>query len=140
MNALGWQSWGDEGDLFRPHPTAVLNGLADADFNHFMEKVIAKRPGFVSELYAAYAWSGIDFVGRLESLAEDLIRALRMMGTPSDEAWIRSRRRLNESAAPAQPIARDEQLRAEVLKLEYPALVRFGYGDAADAKRAQPGC
>jgi hypothetical protein len=58
-------------------------------------------PGFVSELYRR--WVGppeapIDFVGRYESLADDLVHALRAAGQDFDEEVLRSFRPLNVSA------------------------------------------
>jgi hypothetical protein len=123
-----WKSWGDRNDpIYQSHPTTVLNGTKDADFNGFVRKVIAKRPGFVTELYGLYTQAGIGFIGKQENLVEDLIRVLRVLNVKYDEDQIRNRPPTNVSPRPKSPIVWDDELRREVERLEYAALIRYGY-------------
>ena len=48
------------------------------------------RPGFLSGLYASYA-DGSHFVGRQESMADDLVTVLQFLQTPFDERSLRRR-------------------------------------------------
>jgi len=77
-----WCAWGDEKDLFRWHPNAVLNGCGAPEFNQFVRNVVAKRPGYVSELYASYAQPQVDFVGKQENLRADLVAVLKRLNEP----------------------------------------------------------
>jgi hypothetical protein len=103
----------------------MIAGLGSPDFNEFVRNVARHRPGFVAELYGWYATPEIDFVGRQENLAADLVLALRRMGLDLDEERVRSRPA--ENASRCDPLQWDPGLREEIERLEYAALVRYGY-------------
>lgn len=127
MSGRGWNDWGVEGDKDNWHPNAILNGLGDDDFNAFVRKVVAKRPGYVTELYGWYTQPGISFIGKQERLTDDLIDVLKQLNVNFDEQRIREFRPINESQRPSTPVVWDEALKAEVERLEYAGLVRYGY-------------
>lgn len=117
--------WSRETDLLRWHPCAALRALGDEDFNQFMRNVVNKQAGFVTELYGRYAPHGTGFIGRQENLADDLITVLGSFNVKFDEGRIRDHRRVNVTKNSS--IAWDPGLRAEVERLEYAGLVRYGY-------------
>jgi hypothetical protein len=123
-----WRDWGARTSGFTrdQHPVAVLNGCGADDFNRFVEKAIARRPGYVGELYGWYARPETAFVGKQETLAEDLLAVLKQRGIAVDEAAVRGAVRENVSAG-AQGPQWDPDLKAEVRRLEYAAIKRFGY-------------
>lgn len=132
-----WRNWGEIGNKYDWHPNAILNGTGDNDFNTFIRNAIARRPGYVSELFFSFAKPGIDFVGRQEDLRDDLIRVLRQLNENFDEDHIRSRAALNLSKTPESEVQWDPKLRETVTRLELPALARFGY--LSDAERQSLG-
>ena len=119
-------NWAMETDLVAWHPCAALRELGDADFNQFVRNVIEVHPGFVTQLYGRYIDDSTTFVGKQEHLVDDLLRALSMLNVPCDESLIRSHKRVNVSPGRAE-INWDSELRAEVERLEYAGMVRFGY-------------
>lgn len=129
-----WMNWGDEANPYKWHPNAALNGTGDADFNRFVENVIAKRPGYVSEMFSWYTKPPVAMIGRQENLVHDLVRGLKEAGLEFDENLILNYPRVGVSPEPPKKIVWDSDLRDEVLRLEYPAIVRYGYatGDSAE--------
>lgn len=103
------------------------------EFEPFAWNVLKKFPGHVSDLYELYvgrADGTIDFVGRQESLAEDLVRALRAAGEKFDEARLRATPPVNEGASLRKWKERcvySDELRAAVAKAERRVMKRFGY-------------
>jgi hypothetical protein len=129
---LNWQHWGREKRPAYWHPNSALNGLDSDDFNEFMWKVMSKRPGYASELLMRFANPEVDFVGRTENLADDLVTILRKLEIPFDEAELRATTRTNESQAPNSRVVWDPDLRKLATQLELPALVHFGYVNISD--------
>ena len=63
------------------------------DFNAFIERVVTFLPGDLETQFARYigpASEPIDFIGRFESLVDDLVRGLREAGDVFDEPALRS--------------------------------------------------
>lgn len=131
---LNWKQWGTAGGKHDWHPNAILNGTGHAEFNPFLRNVIARRPGYASELFFSYTRPGIRFIGRQENLADDLIAVLRQLNENFDEDYIRSRPRQNESKTPKDEVRWDPSLRQLMMQLELPGLVHFGYLSDADRK------
>jgi hypothetical protein len=77
--------------------------LWDADFERFLENVAAAYPnGFLTELYQHYVGADntrMDFVGRQEHLADDLVEVLALAGRGVDEKALRALKPRNVSAA-----------------------------------------
>jgi hypothetical protein len=128
MCSRGWNAWGVDGrGRTRWHPNAALDGLGADDFNAFVRNVLRSRPGYVSEMYGWYATSEIDFVGRQERAADDLLEALRRMSLGFDEARVRARAPVNVSEGSGSRPQWDPAVRAEAVRAERAALERFGY-------------
>ena len=105
----------------------MLNGLGSPDFNTFMHNVNKKRPGYVTEMYGWYVRPGISFVGKMESLQEDLIKAFSLMKLDIDTTKIASFPKQNESLSHIPKPEWDPALKKQTLRLEYAGYVRFGY-------------
>lgn len=105
----------------------LLESCLCVEFAGFIRKVLRRFPeGHLSDRYESYVEppGTLDFVGRTENLAEDLVAALRRAGEEFDEAAIRSTPRLNATRLrPSYP----PDLREAVLRAERRAVVRFGY-------------
>ena len=127
----GWPYWGDLGNLNKWHPNAELNGLGNCDFNQFIERVLTRYPGYVTQLYARYTGLGcnISYIGKQESLNDDLSAILSKMGLVIDHNIIYEEEKTNVSNRHREAIQWDEYLKKEVLLCEYPTLKRFGYSN-----------
>jgi len=123
-----WRTWGTELNPDDWHPLSMLNGLGSDNFTGFMTNILKKRPGFVTELFGNYTKPNItDFVGHQENLGEDLIQVLTHLGLPHDPSVIRNMPPVNVSTETSLKIHWEPELRAEVERLEYAAMVRHGY-------------
>jgi hypothetical protein len=66
--------------------------LRSDDFSEFIRRVIERAPGHATRVFERFvgpANAQISFVGRYESLADDLVYALRLAGEPHDAAALR---------------------------------------------------
>lgn len=124
------QGWPMRGDASGPggllpfwNPTAELDRLGGDDFNVFVGNVLRQQPGFVTAMYRRYA-RGVHFVGRQETLVDDLISVLRKLGVSFNEARIRAHAPVNVSKP--LPVAWNPILEAEALRLEQGALAWYG--------------
>lgn len=116
------------------HPYNEFRPCYRENFNDMMREMTAQCPGYVSRLYASYATPRIDFVGKQESLADDLVRVLQQLNVDFDEGRLREKDRVNVS--PSRPIAWDPEVKALVERLDYAAFYRFGY--PTDTVEASP--
>lgn len=132
MCGRGWNEWAHRTRSGKRlwHPNAMLDGLGSDDFNEFIRGVAARRPGYVTEYLGWYTTPEMDFIGKQESLVDDLIRVLDVLNENYDEDRIRNWPRVNESRGPKGRPEWDPELRAEVERLEYAALVRYGYAES----------
>jgi hypothetical protein len=98
-------------------------------FNAFTRNVLDRYPGWCSRMFEDYVGSPdrpIEFIGRFERLADDLVAALRQAGIRFDEAKLRSTPPLNVTERPGSDMwSRDLQEMVAISERE--ALVRFGY-------------
>jgi len=79
-------------------------------------------------MYGLYAPPGeIKFVGRTESLVDDLLSVLQTVGADINEAAVRETGRVNTSPDRIDKPEWDDDLRAAVRRLEAPVFERFGY-------------
>jgi hypothetical protein len=93
-----------------------------------MEGVLANHPGYLSQMYGWYSPPGeIDFVGRTESLVDDLLDALTQAGIDVDEEAIRNSKKVNTSPQRVNRPDWDDDLRDAVRRLEAPVFERFEY-------------
>lgn len=127
MNKWNWPNLGNPYDVHDWHPKAMLNNLGDQSFNKFIGNIIDKRPGYITEMYGWYTMPGINFIGKQEDLAVDLIAVLTQLNVKFDEGLIRSSKPVNVSKTKDDKIIWDNALREDILKLEYVAMRRYGY-------------
>jgi hypothetical protein len=123
-----WKRWRETRSLARFHPVAALDGLGAATFEQFIENVIRKCPGFVTEMYSLYS-NFVVHVGKQESIRADLLRVLETCDLASPDVRERILHNEKEHVSPPRAATWDPSLKQEMLKLEYPALVRYGYAE-----------
>lgn len=122
-----WQNWKEEKDTMRWHPNAMLNGTGADNFNDCMRNIVAKRPGYATEMFGWYTTTHVDFIGKQENLREDLITVLKQLDVDFDEEFVRNFENYGVSDKPKEPIIWDEDVKKEVQKLEYVSFVRYSY-------------
>ncbi|WP_433654246.1 hypothetical protein ACQPW1_26505 [Nocardia sp. CA-128927] len=111
-------------------PKYDLDRLCAADsFTWFVRRSATTLPGFLGGFYRRYTGppgAQVDFVGRTERLADDLVRLLRLAGADFDEAALRA-------TPPANTTSIRPPITAEIEDLvhisEFHAIARFGYED-----------
>lgn len=109
------------------HPWEALESCRNDNFNAFISAITQKCPGYVSQMYGLYVNDAeVQFIGKQEQLVADLIRVLKERNLSFDENFIRNYRKVNEASHPGS-LTWEPDLKAEVERLEYPALKRFGY-------------
>ena len=130
-----WCYWSSEFDYADDwHPTAVLNGLRSDTFNDFVEKLLKKRPEYVTELFGWDTTSGVRFVGKQESLRSDLAKVLDQLGLPYNRERLLSAEPVNVTQRRDIDVVWDGELKREFLRCEYAGLRRYGYLAAPDDK------
>jgi len=135
MQGHDWKSFHDERKeertflLKQPwHPNTFLERIGRGNFASFMHAVVDKYPGYLTQMYSWYAKPGeINFVGRTESLVEDLLDALSGAGIAVDEEAVRNTEKVNTSPSRIERPTWHDDLRAAVYRLEAPVFERFGY-------------
>ena len=120
-------NWSTESDLTSWHPCRELNNLGAPRFERFVRNVLEAHPGFVTGLFGLYTGPGIDFIGKQENLADDLIAVLTRLNVNFDEDRVRSSEPLNVSKVPSQSTHWPATVRTTAEQLEYAGLVRYGY-------------
>lgn len=126
-----FQTWGNWVE-FEPgvwHPQRILERCASNDFSEFIRLCIQHEPAYVSRMYEWYIGPQgsefVNFVGRYEHLADDLVQVLRRLSLVFDEAALRNTPPANVSQPPyGQPIW-DEALKSRMIELEAPGIRRF---------------
>jgi hypothetical protein len=99
-------------------------------FATFVRHVLEKEPAWCSRMFADYVGPperSIEFVGRFERLADDLVHALTEAGEPFDERRLRETPPVNRSRWPGGASAWNADLVEGVRKSEEAAFERFGY-------------
>ena len=123
-------------------PAALESCRAD-NFADFIRLCLDREPGYVSRMYEWYigppGQQFVNFVGRYESLVNDLVRVLTILEQPFDEAALRSQDRVNASRQlHGEPVWAPD-LKRQVLALEAPAIRRYYPQLASSAIRHDPG-
>jgi hypothetical protein len=101
------------------------------DFNTFIERVIEHLPGQLETQFARYIGppsAPIDYIGRYETLADDLVRALAMAGEELDEPALRAYPPDNVSDYERFPAAYRPELAERLAESEHVVIKRF-YAD-----------
>ena len=120
----GWDAKNDWDDVVR----------CDS-FASFVETALEETPAYYSKLlrrFVGRAGDEIDFIGRFESLTEDLIEALELAGEDFDSDAIRSIPPVNQSDYTQHPAVYPEELAERVLEVEAEAVERFYSANASD--------
>lgn len=126
--SIDWEPDGDFENIDRWHPNSVLNGLGKGkDFNEFVEAVFERFPGYVTALFSYYTLRPVDFVGKQESLREDLVEVLHRLDFEFDADSILTSKRTNQSRAESEQLDWDPDLKEKVREAEWAGIVRFGY-------------
>ena len=97
-------------------------------FAEFIETALSKTPAYYSLLLRRFvgpAGDEIDFIGRFESLTEDLILALTLAGERFDPNLIRNAPPVNQSDYRMHPAVYSNGLAERVLDVEAEAVERF---------------
>lgn len=119
------------------HPEHEIDSRARSqDFREFVSLVVERLPGHLNERFCRYVGppdAEIDFVGRYESLADDLVRALQLAGEDFDEVRIRAQPRLNANDYVAFPARFDPELAERLAESERAIIDRF-YADTPIAE------
>lgn len=105
----------------------LFDSCRSDDFEEFMWKALQRFPGYLGYRFRDFVGPGLgllDFVGKQENLAEDLITALKLAGEEFDETKILSTP--PQSASDLRPVY-SPQLFQAVLESEWKTLVRFRY-------------
>ncbi|MGH7319538.1 MAG: hypothetical protein ACRELA_07925 [Candidatus Rokuibacteriota bacterium] len=103
---------------------------AAANFHAFVGNVLLKYPGMCAQLFQDYVGPpgrDIEFIGRYERLADDLIAVLKMAGEHVDEDAIRRCPPQNVSNQSLFPAEYTRVLENAVRRSEAAAIERFGY-------------
>jgi hypothetical protein len=104
------------------------------DFEAFVRAVLPDGP-WVTKLFVCYVGhygDVLDYVGKQERLADDLVHVLRLAGEDFDEDKLRMTPRVNEASITEELRARcvcTPTLHAEICDRERWVLERFGYPD-----------
>lgn len=110
------------------HPWTGLEQCADPDFNRFIKNVAGQFPGYLTQMFGWYADPRhIDFVGKHETLLEDIQVVFNHLKVAYDPAVVDTLGRVNESRA-ARPVW-DRENRELIYRLEYPVFWRYGYAE-----------
>lgn len=109
-------------------PTLLIDRQCQSDdFDQFIRNCSGRLPGILSQVYELYTGPNdapIDFIGRQEHLADDIVRALHLAGESFDEAALRDTPKANQTYL--KP-SYNEVTRELVLLSEYRAVRRHGY-------------
>lgn len=134
QESMQWKYYGDTRNPTNWHPNAMLNGTGAANFNDFIRNTIKRRPGYVTELFGNYTQPDlIDYVGKQENLREDLIHVLSKRGLDFNADRIRSSAPVGVSRPKSNTqLHWEDELRQEMLRLEYAALIRYSYSSLND--------
>ncbi len=140
-----WKFQAGQWQIFEPgvwHPQRTLERCQSDDFSEFIRLMIRHEPGYVSRMYEWFigppGHDYVQFVGRQETLAGDLVEVLTRLGCEFDVEMVRQAPRANESPKQMGEPVWDPGLRARVLELEAPAVARFYRGWAEPQGLVQP--
>ena len=103
------------------------------NFQEFMWRSLEVNPGRVSRVYRYFVGENqdqVDFIGRQESLTEDLIVALHLAGEDFEEEYVRDVPLINTGACMlewAYECRYTPELRRAVVESEKWAMEKFGY-------------
>ena len=119
-------------------PKGRIDSVARSeDFNTFIEQVVERLPGDLETQFARYIGPPsrpIAFVGRFESLADDLVHALEMAEEEFDEQMLRSHPPDNVNDYVRFPALYRPDVAARLAKSERAVIERFYADDPIPAR------
>ena len=123
---------------------AIDSVARSEDFNEFASLVAERLPGHLEERFNLYVGPidlPISFVGRYESLVDDLVRALELAGEQFDEVALRAHPPVNRNDYAAHRPGYRPEVAARLAASERAVIDRFYGGDArlAEALLVRPG-
>ena len=128
MQANGWPELGDIFDVASKHPCSVLNGIDHETFEDFISAVVDKFPGFLTNLFSRYTDARIGYIGKQESLVDDLVAVLEYLKLDFNEDSIRSFQKVNMREKDSLvDIVWTERIEQDIFACEYPIYKRFEY-------------
>jgi hypothetical protein len=108
------------------HP--IDSRASSPDFDEFIGQVLEHLDGHLAERFGSYIGppeAPISFIGRFESLIDDLVRALTAAGERFDEALLRAHPPSNVSDYDRFPAAFDPELARRLAQSEHAIIERF---------------
>jgi hypothetical protein len=115
----------------------MLHGMRSDDFPTFVRQVIERHPGFLTKRFEDFTGprnAPISFVGRYESLVDDLVRALKQAGEEFDESALRAHSPANRNDYTKHQAHYDRALAEQVIESEHGAIQRWYAGDPLPAR------
>jgi len=115
--------------------------LRSDDFPTYVNRILARHPGFFSqhlEEFTGPPEAPIPFVGRYESLRDDLVRALALAGEEFDEAGLRAVPPANRNDYAKHQAKYDRALAERVVESERQSIQRWYAGDPLPARVLKP--
>lgn len=113
-----------------------LHDLRSDHFPTFVSRVIERHPGYYSKRLAQFTGppdAPINFVGRHESLVDDLVRALSLAGEEFDEVGLRAVPPANRNDYTRHHAKYDRALAERVIESEQEAIQRWYANDPLPA-------
>lgn len=101
--------------------------VGSVEFEEFIQGVIEQFPGYASEQFCRFVGKPgeIDYVGRYESLEDDLIRALTAAGHPLDRCVMEHAAPANRSNKKHREVLYEPQQLERLCEVESEAIQRF---------------
>ncbi len=113
------------------HP--IDSRASSPDFDEFIRQVLRHLDGRQAKIFGRYIGPSdapISFIGRFESLTDDLVHALTEAGERFDEASLRAHPPSNVSDYDRFPATFDPELARRLAQSEHPIIERFYAGDS----------
>lgn len=107
------------------NPNTIDRECQDSSFHGFLRKMLANYRGFLTKEFRRRTL-GVTYVGRTESLREDLMRILTLIGERFDDEMLYSKKPSNASGS--QFVGYTKELLSEVVEAEKEAIEEWGYG------------
>lgn len=98
------------------------------DLNEFVDLVVSRHPGWMGNYFEKWLgqdYDGLAYVGRFESLLDDLCKALKLFGQPFDEGRLRRTEPHNVGNKKLFPGELSEDLKLQVVKSEHRLISTF---------------
>jgi hypothetical protein len=128
--------WADNMRVGWP-PNRPFYDLRSDHFPTYVDRILRQHPGFFSEHLEEFTGppeAQIAFVGRYESLVDDLVRALSLAGEEFDEARLRAIPPANRNDYARHHATYDRALADRVVESEQQAIQRWYAGDPRPAR------